>query len=289
MGHGIAHILANAGHDVRVFDRSEDALNSLPDRLDAIAKVLGTDGTAAERISGHSDLGTASQGADFVIEAAIENLEIKQFIVAELEATVSPETIIASNTSALPITRIAAKASHPERIVGSHFWNPPHLVKLVEVIEAEHTSADTVARSIALFNAAGHFAVHVRKDIPGFIGNRLQHALKREAIALVADGVCDAATVDEVVKRGFGQRLAVLGPLEQSDLVGLNLTKAIQETLLPDLDVTAGTHPYLESLIAEGHLGMATGKGFYDWTPESAQAVRDRLSQFLAAQSKKTL
>lgn len=288
MGHGIAYVLARAGHEVRIFDRSEEALARLPDRLAAIADMLGHDDRAARRISGHNDLTAAAQRAHFVIEAAVENLDIKRFIVAELEAVVAPEAIIATNTSALPITQIAANAHHRDRIVGAHFWNPPHLVKLVEVVQADQTSDATVERAIALFEAAGHCAVHVRKDIPGFIGNRLQHALKREAIALVADGVCDAATVDEVVKRGFGQRLAVLGPLEQSDMVGLNLTKAIHDTLMPDIDATPVTHPYLEALIADGHLGMATGKGFYDWTPEAAQAVRDRLAQFLAHQSEDT-
>lgn len=288
MGHGIAYVLARAGHDVRVFDRSEEALARLPERLASVAKTLGHDDSAVRKITGHADLTDAAHGAGFVIEAAVENLDIKRFIVAELEAIVDPGTIIATNTSALPITQIAANAHQRDRIVGAHFWNPPHLVKLVEVVQSEQTSDATVARTIRLFQDAGHCAVHVRKDIPGFIGNRLQHALKREAIALVADGVCDANTVDEVVKRGFGQRLAVLGPLEQSDMVGLNLTKAIHDTLMPDIDATPVTHPYLEALIADGHLGMSTGKGFYDWTPEAAQAVRDRLAQFLADQSKDT-
>jgi 3-hydroxybutyryl-CoA dehydrogenase len=288
MGHGIAHVMAQAGHSVRVFDRSAEALELLPERLSAIDALLGTDGQATSQITAHSDLVAAAEGADLVIEAAVENLDIKRFIVAELEAIVAPDTIIASNTSAIPITQIAAQAYRPDRVVGSHFWNPPHLVKLVEVVQAETTSDATVATTIAVFEAAGHRAVHVKKDIPGFIGNRLQHALKREAIALVAAGVCDAKTVDDVVKCGFGQRLAVLGPLEQSDLVGLNLTKAIHDTLMPDLDVTPVTHPYLETLIADGHLGMSTGQGFYDWTPETAQAVRDRLSQFMASQSKDT-
>ncbi|MGO4908330.1 3-hydroxyacyl-CoA dehydrogenase family protein [Pseudorhodobacter sp. W20_MBD10_FR17] len=286
MGHGIAHVLACAGHNVRIFDKSTEALARLPERLAAIAELLDAGVEPASRITAFDDLTKAAMGADYIIEAAVENLDIKRQILAELETIVSPSAIIATNTSALPITQIAAQACHPERVVGAHFWNPPHLVRLVEVVQGEKTSAATVATSIALFEAAGHRAVHVKKDIAGFIGNRLQHALKREAIALVADGVCDARTVDDVVKCGFGQRLAVLGPLEQSDMVGLNLTKAIHDVLIPDLDCTATTHPYLDALIAAGHTGMATGKGFYDWTPAEAQAVRDRLSQFLAAQAK---
>lgn len=283
MGHGIAYILAKAGHEVRVFDRSQEALESLNTRLCKIADLFGHDYSVVERITHHNLLTSAADGAEFVIEAAAENLEIKQFIVAELEAVIATDAIIASNTSALPITSIAAKAFKPDRVVGAHFWNPPHLVKLVEVIQAEQTSVKTVERTIGLLSDAGHHTVHVKKDVPGFIGNRLQHALKREAIAIVAAGICDAKTVDDVVKHGFGKRLAVLGPLEQSDLVGLNLTKQIHETLMPDIDRTNKPHPYLEERIKDGHLGLSTGEGFIKWTPEEAKALRDKLDDYLLA------
>lgn len=285
MGHGIGYVLARAGHDIRIFDRSEEALKNLKERLINIADLFGHDYRAVERITGHKTLKDAASDAEFVIEAAAENLEIKQFIVAELEAVIAPDAIISSNTSALPITAIASKAFRPDRIVGSHFWNPPHLVKLVEIIQAEHTSDLTIKRMMSLLSSAGHHAVHVKKDVPGFIGNRLQHALKREAIAIVAAGICDAETVDDVVKHGFGKRLAVLGPLEQSDLVGLNLTKQIHETLMPDIDRTNKPHPYLEERIKDGHLGLSTGEGFRKWTPEEAQALRDKLNNYLLAQA----
>ena len=167
-------------------------------------------------------------------------------------------------------------------MLGAHFWNPPHLVPLVEIVlmsAANRPAADCLA---AILRAIGRHPVLVHRDIPGFIGNRLQHALKREAIALVAAGVCDAETIDDVVKQGFGARLGVLGPLEQSDLVGLDLTKNIHDTLVPDLDVTPHTHPYLEALIDKGELGMKTGKGFRRWTPDEAEAVRQRLRQTLS-------
>ena len=286
MGHGIAYAFASAGYPVRVFDSSSEALKSLPGRLREIADLLGDPPDAAVSVEICSSLSGAAAAASFIVEAAVENLEVKQGIVSELESAVAPDVIIASNTSALPIARIASKASNPERVVGAHFWNPPHLVKLVEVVQAEKTSTDAVMRTISLITSAGYRAVHVKKDIPGFIGNRLQHALKREAIALVADGVCDAETVDNVVKLGFGSRLGVLGPLEQSDLVGLNLTRAIHETLMPDLDRADRPHPLLERLVAEGKLGMATGEGFFKWTPESAEAVRKRLLDHLVAQAK---
>ncbi|WP_153769028.1 3-hydroxyacyl-CoA dehydrogenase NAD-binding domain-containing protein [Labrenzia sp. CE80] len=286
MGHGIAYVLAQAGHSVRVYDRAQEALASLPERLAKIADLFGAPHALIDTVSAHSELSEAAESSDFVVEAAAENLEIKQFIVASLEAVVSQQTIIASNTSALPITRIAEKAFNPERIVGSHFWNPPHLVKLVEVVQAEKTAPEAVEKTISLLSGVGHHAVHVKKDIPGFIGNRLQHALKREAIDLVSKGVCDAETVDDVVKHGFGKRLGVLGPLEQSDLVGLGLTKAIHKTLMPDLDRTNTVHPFLEEKVVLGHLGMACGEGFRTWTLEEAEAVRSRLNTFLVEQAK---
>ena len=216
-----------------------------------------------------------------VIEAAPEKLALKQQIFADLEANVSADTILASNSSAIPSTEIGRHLAHRERVVGTHFWNPPHLVPLVEVIQTENTSETVVARTMALLTDVGLKPVHVRKDIPGFIGNRLQHALKREAIALVADGVCDAETLDDVVKSGFGARLAVLGPLEQSDLVGLELMLDIHEALIPHLDRTAGPHPFLRGKVEQGMLGMKSGEGFRRWTPQQADNVRQRLNRFL--------
>lgn len=282
MGHSIAYILASAGHTVRVFDTNSDSLAELPIRLANVASELGSEIDAAPLITVHDAMAHAVTDVDFVIEAAPENLDLKRQIVKQLEQLIPEDAIIATNTSAIPITDIAAKARQPNRIVGTHFWNPPHLVELVEVTQAEKTSDDTIKKMMTLLSDAGQYPVHVKKDIPGFIGNRLQHALKREAIALVANGVCDAATVDNVVKRGFGKRLAVLGPLEQTDLVGLDLTKSIHDTLMPDLDVTRTCSPYVEQLIEQGHLGMKTGQGFYQWTNESASIVRKRLSGYLA-------
>jgi 3-hydroxybutyryl-CoA dehydrogenase len=137
-----------------------------------------------------------------------------------------------------------------------------------------------------LLRDAGKTPVHVRRDVPGFVGNRLQHAMKREAVALVAAGVCDAETIDIVVREGFGARTAVLGPMEQSDLVGLNLTLDIAEVLYADLDRTPGPHPFLREKVKAGKLGMKTGEGLRQWTPQSADAVRERLSRFLAEQAK---
>ena len=286
MGHGIAYLLAAAGHRVGVYEPSAEVRASLPHRLRSIVDLLDDDPAILDRIAAHGDLADAVRSAQFVFEAAPEKLDLKQRIFADLEALVATDTILASNSSAIPSTEIGRKLKHRERVVGTHFWNPPHLVPLVEVIQTEWTSDEVVRRTMDLLAAAGRKPVHVRRDIPGFIGNRLQHALKREAIALVAAGVCDAETLDTVVKSGFGARMAVLGPMEQSDLVGLDLTLDISEVLTADLDRTAGPHPFLREKVKAGKLGMKTGEGFRLWTPEQANEVRDRLRRFLAEQAK---
>jgi 3-hydroxybutyryl-CoA dehydrogenase len=285
-GHGIAYLLAAAGHQVGVFELSAELRASLPQRVKSIRDLLDDDAAALTRITVYDQLAPAVKDVAFVFEAAPEKLPLKQQIFAELESLTPSETILASNSSAIPTTEIGRNLKHRDRVVGTHFWNPPHLVPLVEVIQNEKTSERVIARTIELLRDAGKTPVHVRRDIPGFVGNRLQHALKREAIALVAAGVCDAETLDTVVKQGFGARMAVLGPLEQSDLVGLDLTLDISEALVADLDRSAGPHPLLREKVAAGKLGMKTGEGFRKWTPEQAEAVRERLRRFLAEQAK---
>lgn len=280
MGSGIAHVLAAAGHRVELFDPDPSALAAVPGRLAAISSELGLEALPGA-VAVHDSLAEAVAAAALVIEAGPERLEVKREIFAELEAQAPAEAILATNTSALPIAEIAAGLRTRGRVVGTHFWNPPHLVELVEVIESEATEATVVARTIALLAEAGMRPVHVKADIPGFIGNRLQHAMKREAIALVAAGHCDAEGLDEVVKHGFGARLAVLGPLEQSDLNGLTLTLEIHETLIPDLDRTPGPDPYLVAKVRDGELGAATGRGFRQWADGEADELRGRVTEFL--------
>jgi 3-hydroxybutyryl-CoA dehydrogenase len=286
MGHGIAYLFAAAGHPVGLFEPMAEIRESLPRRLKAIADLFGDDPALLKRIEAHDRLPAAMGGTAFVFEAAPEKLPLKQQIFAELEAAVAPDTVLASNSSAIPSTEIGRHIVHRERVIGTHFWNPPHLVPLVEVIQTEKTSPEVVRKTMELLRQAGKTAVHVRRDVPGFVGNRLQHAMKREAVALVAAGVCDAETVDIVVKEGFGARTAVLGPMEQSDLVGLNLTLDIAEVLWGDLDRTPGPPPFLRDKVKAGKLGMKTGEGLRRWTQASADAVRDRLSRFLVEQAK---
>jgi 3-hydroxybutyryl-CoA dehydrogenase len=282
MGHGIAYLFAQGGFEVRVQDPSAASLESLPARVLRICELLGTDAGVLARLHCEPSIAGAVDGVGLVIEAAPEKLALKQALFAEFERHAPPQAILASNTSVIPISAISAGLQHRQRVLGAHFWNPPHLVPLVEVVMMGEENRPAAQALISQLRALGRHPVLVQRDVPGFIGNRLQHALKREAIALVAAGVCDAETLDEVVRFGFGARMAVLGPLEQSDLVGLDLTQQIHDLLMPDLDVTPHTHPYLAERVARGELGMKSGQGFRHWTGQSAQAVRDRLAQFLA-------
>lgn len=281
MGHGLAQVFAEAGAEVTIHDPQPDQLSTVLERVSANLQTLGRDVSAAQRITPCERLADAVSAADLVVEAGPEDPGIKRSIFGQLDALAGADAILATNTSSIPIERIAAGASNRGRVIGTHWWNPPYLIPLVEVVPTEDTAEDVVARTIELLRAAGKTPVHVKRDVPGFVGNRLQHALWREAIALVAEGVCDAETVDTVIKNSFGLRLAVLGPLENADLVGLDLTLAIHEQVLPHIDRTPGPSPYLQELVAEGRLGMKTGEGFRRWTPAEADALRERLTAHL--------
>ena len=283
MGHGIAQVFASHGHAVRVHDPSARALATVRDRIRANLRDLGEDERAAERVDPHADLATAVADADFVVEAALEDLDVKQRLFGAIEAAAPARAVLASNTSVIPITAIMRGLADRSRCVGTHWWNPPHLVPLVEVIGTEWTSPETIATTLALHRSLGKTVIHVKRDVPGFIGNRLQHALWREAISLVERGVCEAADVDAVVKASFGRRLAVLGPLENADLVGTDLTLAIHQTVLADIEASPRPSPYLERLVAEGRLGMKSGAGFLAWTPDSMAELRSRLTRHLRA------
>ena len=277
MGHGIAQVFALNGHDVVIYDSVAATLATAKDRIATNLKDLGDDASAVERVQPCADLGDAVRDADYVVEAALEDLPLKQRLFGEIEAAARPDAIFASNTSVIPITAIMQALKNRARALGTHWWNPPYLVPLVEVIGTEWTSPDAIDWTIKLHAAIGKTPVHVKKDVPGFVGNRLQHALWRECIALVQNGICDAETVDTVIKASFGRRLAVLGPLENADLVGTDLTLAIHRTVLPDIDRTPGPLPYLESLVARGKLGMKSGEGFRKWTPEQQQTLRQQV------------
>jgi len=277
MGHGIAQVFALAGHHVTITDSFHANLDTVKARISANLRDLGDDEKAVDRVTPLPDLGQTVREVDYVVEAVSEDLSLKQKLFAEIEQHVRPNTILASNTSVIPITAIMGGLIHRERAVGTHWWNPPYLVPLVEVIGTQWTSEHTIEWTMTLHRTAGKQPAHVKKDVPGFIGNRLQHALWREAVSLVERGICDAETVDTVIKAAFGRRLAVLGPLENADLVGTDLTLAIHKTVLPDIESRPGPSPYLEKLVADGKLGFKTGEGFRRWTQEDQAALRGRV------------
>jgi len=277
MGHGIAQVFALAGHDVTLTDSFAGTLATAKDRILANLKDLGDDQSAVDRVTLQGDMALALREADYVVEAVLEDLPLKQALFAEIERYVRPDTILASNTSVIPITAIMQGLTRRERALGTHWWNPPFLVPLVEVIQTKWTSAAAIDFTMKLHAAAGKKPAHVKKDVPGFIGNRLQHALWREAISLVEHGICDAETVDSVIKAAFGRRLAVLGPLENADMVGTDLTLAIHQNVLGDIESRPGPSPYLEKLVADGKLGFKSGEGFRRWSPEEQAGLRAKV------------
>ncbi|WP_207462190.1 3-hydroxyacyl-CoA dehydrogenase NAD-binding domain-containing protein [Azospirillum sp. SYSU D00513] len=281
MGHGIAQAFAAAGHRVDIQETAPDRRTRIVDRVRRNLLELGMDGAIADRIRPRERLEDAVQSADIVIEAVPEDLALKQRVFVAIEAVAPPHALLASNTSVIPITRIMEPLRDKTRAMGTHWWNPPYQIPLVEVIGTAETGEAALAGMIDLLASIGKMPVHVRKDVPGFIGNRLQHALWREAISLVQNGVCDAETIDTVVKASFGRRLAILGPLENADLVGTDLTLAVHEHVLPDLDRTPEPLPILRDLVASGRLGMTSGAGFRNWTEAQRAEVHARLASHL--------
>jgi 3-hydroxybutyryl-CoA dehydrogenase len=281
MGHGLALVFAEGGHDVSITDAFPDTLRTVKTRIAETLKFLERDETAVERVHIATSLEVAVADAAFIVEAAPEKLELKQDLFANIEAAATPRAILASNTSVIPITHVMARVKTKHRAIGTHWWNPPFLVPLVEVIQTPDTSPDVVATTMALMHQLGKVPVHVKKDVPGFVGNRLQHALWREAISLVENGVCDAETVDLVVKNSFGRRLSVLGPLENADLVGTDLTLDIHNQVLQDLENSPRASAYLEGLVRDGNLGFKSNQGFKSWTDEKKTALRALVLQHL--------
>jgi len=283
MGHGIAQVFACAGHAVTVYDPVPGSLATLHERVAANLRRLGLSEEALGRISACPGLDDAVGAAAFVFEAAPEDVALKRALIERITALAPAGAVVASNTSSMPVAVYVPDAHGRERVIGAHWWNPPYLIPLVEVVQGAETSGGTVARTMALLTSVGKLPVHVRKDVPGFVANRLQHALWREAMSIVQQGIADAETVDLCVKNSFGLRLAVMGPLETADLGGLDLALNIHEQILPAIDCTPGPLPILRDKVAAGDLGMKTGRGFRAWTAAEAKAAHERLSDHLTA------
>ena len=289
MGCGIAQVFAAGGWPVVLQDIRPESLEAAPQAIRRNLTFLAERGLgdasaiepALARVSTTTFLEEAAGGAAFVVECVFEDLVLKQEVFRALDAAARPETVLATNTSVISITEIASLAERRERIVGTHFWNPPYLIPLVEVVRARDTATETMNRTMAILTAAGKHPVRVEKDVPGFVANRLQHALWREAISIVEHGIADAATVDECVRYGFGLRLPILGPMENADMVGLDLTLSIHDYILGHIEASPEPSPLLREKVAAGELGFKSGSGFQGWTADQAQASRDRLLAYL--------
>jgi 3-hydroxyacyl-CoA dehydrogenase len=285
MGPGMGAVLARAGIQTALFDVSAEALERARtgvamaegalERLEAVKADGGG-------ITYESDLATALAGCQLVIEAAPEKLELKQQLFADFEKSVTPDAILASNTSGIPITRIAANLQNPERVVGMHWSNPPHMIPMIEVIPGDNTSQATVDATVKLVQDIGYHAV-VEREVPGFVENRILYAILRECLDLVDRGIVDAAGLDTNVRWGIGYKLAVIGPMELLDMAGLDIYKAVGTYLNPDLSTSGEVSSTILDLIEKGRLGMKTGGGLYDYTPEQINELRaSRVAKLIA-------
>ena len=291
MGHGIALEFAAHGFPVRLHDRDQTQLERAPEAIAIGLARLGdigaiaTDAAAAasSRIAFQSDAQRAVGDADLVIEAVSEKLEVKQAVFRDLDRWTPAHAILASNTSSFMPSLLAAATNRPERVIVAHYFNPPHLLPLVELVRGEQTSDETVETMRELYREIGKTPAVVQREAPGFVGNRIQAAIFRETLAIVAAGIASVEDVDIIVRNGFGRRLGVAGPFEIADAAGLDVKLAVCEQLFPEIDSSIDIPALLREKVARGELGLKTGKGYYDWTPEEAAALRKRISEGLAA------
>lgn len=288
MGVPAGLVFALAGYRVQLIEtnprRRDSAVPRLTGLLDFLVSHDLVEGAAAgqalPRVSVHPAIEEVVTPAvtppALIIETVYEDLEVKRLALAAAERVLTADVLMCSVTSGLSISALGQCLQHPERFCGAHFWNPPHLIPLVEVIYGAHTSDQTVNVICAMLTAVGKKPVVVHRDVPGFIGNRLQHALQREAMAIVSAGIASAADVDQVVTQGFGRRLGVVGPLAICDLAGLDLVLDVDSYLLRDLDASPEPSPLLARLVEQGKLGVRTLEGFHRWTQEEVTATLGR-------------
>jgi len=285
MGHSLAAIFAAAGSRVTLCESVQSVRKSAPERMRGSLRAAQLDPAAADSVVLVDGLAGLDPNCSFVTEVVPENLKIKQELFAELEPRL-PKALLATNTSVLSVRDVAALMKSPARLVGTHWWNPPHLIPLVEVVQGPATPLEYVQWTMALLKAIHKSPVHVKKDTPGFIGNRLQHALWREAFALIEEGICDAQTVDFVVRNTLGLKLRVLGPIENADYVGLDMTLAIHQHVLPALSRSTHPSPILEQAVQQNKLGAKTGSGMLAWEPGRREQVANRLNKQVSDQLK---
>jgi 3-hydroxybutyryl-CoA dehydrogenase len=290
MGHGIGQTFALGGYEVTLIDISDDllekAIRQIRSNLDTFVDFgITTPERAKEalsRIKTSRNLKEAVKESDFVVEALPEVMDLKKRLFRELDEYCPSQTIIASNTSGLSLTEIACGIKRQDQAIIAHWWNPPHIIPVVEVVKGRYTSDNTVDLVYQLLVSIGKRPVKILKEVPGFLGNRLQFALYREALHCLKEGVASAEDIDMAVKGTFGFRLPTLGPLETSDLGGLDTFLNITEYLFKEIDRSTESPEILREKVRQGKLGVKTGEGFYYYTSEEAEKkIKERDRQFL--------
>ena len=289
MGHGIAQEFAAAGYRVQLHDITDEQLKNACIQIDNNLRMLAENDIidkeripeTLQHIHTTTDLKNAAENADFVVEAVSENLSLKQQIFKELDIICPSHTILASNTTALMPSQIGANTNRTDKILNTHYFNPPYLIPLVEIIRSSNTSDETVSATFDLLTAIGKTPAIIEKEALGFVGPRLQAALIREAFSIVEQGIASAETVDLVVRNSFGRRLSVAGPFEVFELAGWDLVVAAFEELYKDLNSSSDINPLLQEMVSTGKLGVKSGEGFYEWTEEKQEILRNRMSQAL--------
>jgi len=290
IGHSVALLCAEKGFNVKMYGPNVEALElgfkGIDGDLDRLVKENKTDESGRrdirDRISGVTTTKEVADGVDFVIECLPENLELKQKFYKELDELCPKEIILSSSTSGLSPTAMAETATkHPERIVVAHFWNPPHLVPLVEVVPGEKTSEEVVDKTCQWMEKIDRVPVRMKKECLGFIGNRLQFALLREALYIVEQGYADIEAVDKTVEYSFARRLPVTGPIKSADLGGLDTFSKISNYLFKDLCNYDESFEMLEDLVAQEKFGTKSREGFYKWNDENLQSIQLKRAQLL--------
>lgn len=287
MGHGIVQAFAVAGHHVRCYDPLEAARESTVTRIESnLQREVEASLFSADRIAGVlagievcDSEAEAVTGATFVTEAAAEDLELKCRLFARLETLVPSSTILASNTSTWPMTKISAQMKSPQRAINTHWFNPPHIVPLVEVIPGQQTSEDTTRASLELLLSLGKTAVRLNKELPGFLINRVQIAMYREILDLLEQGVASAEDIDRAFRASVGFRSAAVGPLQVYDFAGIDVSGRCYSELVQDIRSDRQLPDLVQQLIANGDYGVKTGRGVFEYTSESTVekiAERDR-------------
>ena len=291
MGQGIASQFAIHGFEVRLNDLTDDvlerALNGVMANLNILVDVGLIDKSeltqAFNRIKISDSLEDSVYNADLIVEAISENLELKKQLFNEMGAHVSKTALISSNTSSFMPSQLSDSVSYPECFLVANWWNPPYLLPLVEVVPGAITSANTTKTICNILENAGKLPIILKKESKGFIGNRLQLALLREAISIVENGVASAKDIDTVVTNSFGRRLAIAGPFEVFDIAGWDTISAIIGQLYPDLESKSGHPKLINNMLTEGKLGIKSGKGFYGWSDDSIKSRRQKIGEALAA------